>query len=438
MTIKRIVRIICLVSLGLAAVACSALTPTPAPTPMPADKPIATLSPTSALTATPPPTSTPTITSIPTSTPTVTHTPTSTPTVTPTPKPADVRLISDLQISNPKPLVGETITATFKVRNFGEQTFTAWRFGVKGRGPDDSIQDFFMVPDFSLNPGDGHAYLQNRSFSTPGKYWFTPHCSPDGANWYDVTWPDDRLSHVEITVDSPPVVEGIYLQPSAILQGDAFVIRVIASDDFGVQSVRWWSKDTGDYYLDKGQEAPCGGGTRCEHSWPALKWTGKDGEFSIYAEARDTAGQSSSVVSTKITTAARFSLSVGGGAFTNESVQNALGFGIDWVALRKEIGEVVLVDFLSEETLPGPTGTPYRPDSAKELLAGAGYSAGFDAALLFDPDDQSAARLADLVASYLSVLGIRPEYLWVAPTDARTKLAAMIAGGESSLLIERR
>jgi len=347
-------------------------------------------------------------------------------------------LISDLRISNLRPLVGEIITATFEVHNFGGQTFTAWRFGVKGRGPDDSIQDFFMIPNFSLEPGDGYTYLQNRSFSKPGKYWFTPHYSPDGTNWFDITWPDGQRSRVEIIVDSPPVVESLRVEPPIINQGDAFVIGVIASDDLGVGSIRWWSEGTGDNYLDKGDKVSCGGASRCEYSWPRLKWTGSDGQFRIYAEARDMVGQASPVVSTTITIAARFSLSIGGGPFADESVQNALGFAINWVALQEEIGEVVLVDFLSKETLPGPMELAYRPDSARELLAGAGYPDGFDAVLLFDPDDESAAKLANLLRSYLSVVGIRSEYLWVGPADARTRLAALIAAGESGLLIERK
>ena len=99
---------------------------------------------------------------------------------------------------------------------------------------------------------------------------------------------------------------------------------------------------------------------------------------------------------------------------------------------------MVLVDFLSGETLSGPMSLAYRPDSAKELLAGAGYPDGFDAVLLFDPDDELAAKSADLVASYLSRVGIRHEYLWVAPANARTEFATLIAAGEGGLLIERR
>ena len=441
MAVKRLA-IIGIVLLALTAVGCVAesiptntptiIAPTSTSTPAASRTPIPFPSPTGTSTPTPLPTLTPT--------PPPTNTPTDTPTVTPTftpARPADVRLISDLYISNLKPLVGDTITATFKVYNYGGQTFTAWRFGVKGRGPDDSIQDFYMVPDFSLAPGTGYTYFHSRSFSMPGRYWFTPHYSPDGVNWRDIIWPDGRRSVVEITVDGPPVVEALYLQPSEILQGDAFVIRVIATDDFGVQSVRWWGENTGDRYLDNGQDAPCGGVVRCDHSWPALKWIGQDGEFFIFAEARDVAGQASDVVSAKITISARFSLSIGGEAFVKESVQNAMGFGINWAELRREVGEVILVDFLSGDTLPGP-GMTYRPDSARELLAGAGYPDGFDAVLVFDPEDELAAKLADLVAGYLSVVGIRPQYLWVAPADARTRFSTLIAAGENGLLIERQ
>jgi hypothetical protein len=439
MAAKQITPIICLVSLTLAMVACAQGTPTPTPTLAPAAETlIVTPTFTSTPTTTPSPTSTPTTAPTSTNTPTTTHTPSPTPTITLTPKPADVRLISDLQISNLRPLVGEIVTATFKVQNYGEQVFTAWRFGIKGRGPDGSIQDFFMIPDFSLDPGTGYAYFQNRSFSAPGRYWFTPHYSPDGVNWFDITWPDGRTSQIEITVNSPPKVEAIYVEPSTINQGDAVAIRVAASADGGVQSIRWWSEGTGDHYLDKGDQADCGGATRCEHRWPALKWMGQNGRFTIYAQAADMAGHLSAVVTATITVTARFSLWIGGGAFASESVQNALGFGVDWVTLHKKVGEVVLVDFVSGETLSGPMSLAYRPDSAKELLAGAGYPNGFDVVLLFDPDDQLVAKLADLVASYLSALRIHPEYFWVASTDARARFATIIATGESGLLIERR
>jgi hypothetical protein len=363
------------------------------------------------------------------------------PNLFPTPEPANVRLVSELElvVANPIPRVGDEVQAIFTVRNYGGQTFKAAKFLVKGRGPDDSIQDFLPLDDFSLEPGAEYTYIGFRNFSMGGEHWFTPQYSPDGVHWFDILFPNGQPSRVEITVDGLPVVERISVEPSTIHQGEAFVIRVTASDDFGLQSVQWWSQGTGDDYLDKGYEDSCDGATLCSQRWPPLKWTGRDGKFPIYAEARDTADQVSREMSATITIVARFSLLIGGGPFANESVQSALGFGINWGELEEEIGEVVLVDFVTEETLPASTGIAYRPDSAKELLAGVGYPDGFDAVLLYDPGDELASEVAALLASYLSAVGIRSEYLWVAPADARTKFGTIVAAGdEGGLLIERR
>ena len=443
MTVKRIVQLACLVSLALVAVACdAAIEPVPthtlAPTDIPTVAPLSVSMPTA--------TRTPTLTPIPTPTtmptPTPTSTPTRTPTTTPTStEPANVRLVSELAlvVASDRPRAGDNVKAIFMVRNYGGQTFRAAKFLVKGRGPDGSIQDFAPIDNFELEPGREYIYSEYRTFSMGGRHWFTPHYSPDGTSWLDILFPNDQSSRVEITVDGPPIVEQVSVEPSTIHQGEAFVISVSASDDFGLQSIGWRGEDTGNDYLDKGREASCGEITRCSQRWAPLKWTGKDGGFVIYAEARDTADQVSHEVTATITIAARFSLLIGGEPLADESVQNALGFGINWSELGEKIGEVVLVDFASEEALPGSTGMAYRPDSAKELLAGAGYPSGFGAVLLFDPDDELAARMADLVASYLSVVRIHTEYLWVAPADARDKFATIIAtGDEGGLLIERR
>ncbi len=245
-----------------------------------------------------------------------------------------------------------------------------------------------------------------------------------------------------VVQDNPPVVEGVYVEPSTIYQEEQFRITLVASDDIGLESIWWQMKGTGDDYFDSGDEADCGGITWCELSW-SLEWTGREGEFPVYARARDTAGQLSNVESTTITVlapsaTARFSLSIGGGPFYDESVQKALGFGIDWAALRDGIGEVVLVDFLSGKTVAGPTEPAYSLDRAKEILADTEYYYGFGMVLMFDSGDELTAELAKWVASYLGDLGIDPEFLWIDPADARAKLAAMIEAGESGLLLERR
>jgi hypothetical protein len=337
--------------------------------------------------------------------------------------------------------LGERVKATFRVKNYGEQTFKAAKFLVKGRGPDDLIQDFRPIDNFSLAPGAEYTYSEYRSFSAPGQYWFTPYYSPDGiSDWRDITWPDGRTSYVYINIasDYPPKVS-LSVEPSTIYKGADFVIKVTASDDIGLQSVRWWSQGTGDESLDRGGEFVYDGGVGSfDKNW-SRTWTGNKGKFTIYAQARDTAGQQSSVASTMITVLPtdKFSLSIGGEPFNDKSVQEALGFAINWATLREEVGEVVLVDFSSGETLAGPTNPAYDPNLAIRLLAEAGHSR-FDTVLLYDSGDESATELAEAVAKYLNALNISTERRGVAQANARTQFATMLAAGESGLLIERR
>lgn len=392
---------------------------------------IATLTPTPTSTSTPLPTSTPTHTP--------TFTPTPTPTATPTPPPADVRLTSDLQISNLRPLVGDIVYATFSVRNDGGQTFTAKKFGVKGRGPGDSIQDFYMDDPPTLAPGEEYTYTSKRTFSKLGPHWFMPYYSPDGVNWLGIP-PDDQVDRVDITVvpDYPPQVT-LSVEPSTLYKKAELAIKVTASDDIGLQSVRWWSVGTGDGSLNQGGEFVYDGGVGSfDKSW-SRTWTGNKGKFNIYAQARDTAGQLSSVASTVITVlpTEKFSLSIGGEPFNDASVQVAMGLAINWAALREEVGEVVLVDFSSGETLAGPKEPEHNPDLARRLLAETD-GGRFDAVLLYDSGDEPATELAEAVARYLNGVGISIERRGVASANARTQFADMIAADESGFLIERR
>jgi hypothetical protein len=237
--------------------------------------------------------------------------------------------------------------------------------------------------------------------------------------------------------DDPPVLVGIYVEPAIIYQGEEFRLRLVASDDVGLQAMRWRIEGTGNKDFDTGGVADCEGMTLCEFNWD-LKWAGQEGQFVIQAQARDTAEQLSSIEGEPITVLAAptLSLSIGGGPFDNALVQEAVGWAINWTALRDEVGEVVLVDFASGDVLAGSAGPAYSPDQARQLLAEAGHY-GFDTMLLFDRGDTLAARLAELVSDYLYAVEIYPKYLWVSQADARTNLADMIAAGESGLLIER-
>ena len=104
-------------------------------------------------------------------------------------------------------------------------------------------------------------------------------------------------------------MEAVSVEPATIYQGDEFSIKLTASDDFGLKSIRWRIEGTADAYFDRGDEADCGGITWCELSWD-LKWTGKAGQFTVYAQARDTVGQLSSIGSATINVLAPTDLTV--------------------------------------------------------------------------------------------------------------------------------
>jgi ABC-type transport system substrate-binding protein len=114
-----------------------------------------------------------------------------------------------------------------------------------------------------------------------------------------------------------------------------------------------------------------------------------------------------------------------------------MGSAINWAVLQEEIGEVVLVDFDSGETLAGPTKPAYDSDLARRLLAQTNYSR-FDTVLLYDSGYEPAIELAGAVAKYLNAVNITTERRGVASADVRNKFSTMIATGESGLLIERR
>ncbi len=123
----------------------------------------------------------------------------------PTPKPAPARIVltSELVLSNTQPRPGESVNASFRAKNVGGQTFRARYFGVKGRGPGDSVYDFFWMENFSLAAGQEFRYDANRTFDRIGSHWFTPNYSPDGSHWADITFADGRSSRVTIQVVQP-------------------------------------------------------------------------------------------------------------------------------------------------------------------------------------------------------------------------------------------
>lgn len=99
--------------------------------------------------------------------------------------------------------------------------------------------------------------------------------------------------------------------------------------------------------------------------------------------------------------------------FDSVQVRQAFNFAID----KKALIEKVLYNkaFLPSGPLPSSLygfnkdlqGYPYDPQRAKQLLADAGYSNGFEFELIFAPHPVVGSTLADALSQYLTPLGIK-------------------------------
>jgi len=118
------------------------------------------------------------------------------PTPTFAPPPGEVRLVSELRLSNTSPRVGEKVTAEFTIRNVGGSPVTIQRMVAGARGPNARNApnngwsapnvDFEAVTNLVLAPGETYTYRATRSFSTPGEYFAEAAWLPPTGEWQGI------------------------------------------------------------------------------------------------------------------------------------------------------------------------------------------------------------------------------------------------------------
>ena len=137
----------------------------------------------------------------------------STSTVVPTAIPFDVQIVDPLQLQ-PFNLnashqlvftVGQSIAATFRMRNVGNTTAHFEAFGVAIRGPnicplnnqwEGGVYDFDSIMNFTLHPGDEYAYQQSKRLYAAGVYFAEPIAKvPGRGSWGDIP-PNQRIYFV--------------------------------------------------------------------------------------------------------------------------------------------------------------------------------------------------------------------------------------------------
>ncbi len=85
-----------------------------------------------------------------------------------------LRAITSLSVLPTNPKVGESVKATFKVRNIEACDWVAHWLGVGGRGPggDQDYQDFKLYDPLPIAAGGEYSYSETRTFDKPGHFTF--------------------------------------------------------------------------------------------------------------------------------------------------------------------------------------------------------------------------------------------------------------------------
>ena len=117
--------------------------------------------------------------------------------------PGRLQVSSALSLSDTTPNIGQTVTATFQVRNVGGQAITVQKLLAGGRGPDCSdwscsrYADFPAEGSFTLQPGQTRTYSQNRIFGQLGSDYFAePVMQHSNGSWSGI----DSANRVRYTV----------------------------------------------------------------------------------------------------------------------------------------------------------------------------------------------------------------------------------------------
>ncbi|MBN1643010.1 MAG: carboxypeptidase regulatory-like domain-containing protein [Anaerolineae bacterium] len=101
-----------------------------------------------------------------------------------------LEVLEGLVLTPTAPLAGESVTATFRVRNAGVEALSLPRLGVSVRGPGCDAwacvesADYPWAEELVLQPGESYAYVGVRAFSVPdGAYLAWPHVQREGQDW---------------------------------------------------------------------------------------------------------------------------------------------------------------------------------------------------------------------------------------------------------------
>jgi murein DD-endopeptidase MepM/ murein hydrolase activator NlpD len=137
--------------------------------------------------------------------------------VDPQPQPvsADFQYIEPLTFSPSNPVIGQTVTARFVVKNTSGHAITMQRVVAALRGPDcadwaagdkaGKLADFWLETNIVVQPGQTYTYSHERDFSEPGSYLATPSYQDIDGNWRSNFGNPENFSSLKVSKLEYPV-----------------------------------------------------------------------------------------------------------------------------------------------------------------------------------------------------------------------------------------
>ncbi len=143
-----------------------------------------------------------------------------------------------------------------------------------------------------------------------------------------------------------------------------------------------------------------------------------------------------------VSTVVGIRVALGAHPFENPAVREALLHAVPWMELIREVFPDQDVPVAVDLWEVGPVfhdarEVPYDPDRARELLAEAGFPEGFRLHLLFWPEDEQLAIMAEMMTELLATIGIEVLPTPTTPDDAPAQMAEMSSAGISVLWLTR-
>lgn len=148
-----------------------------------------------------------------------------------------LEITRNLQFSPLKPSKGDTVSASFMVKNDERQPITIDALVVAARDDNGNNVNFPGVYDLTLDPGESYTYHESRSFSNPGKHTIWIAAKLPSGDW-SKNWPLSSSKYIRrersFTVYPKPdikLIRNLYYSPTNLTAGDTVSASFIVRND---------------------------------------------------------------------------------------------------------------------------------------------------------------------------------------------------------------